>query len=390
MDFAEYFETKDLSKDHRLGIHYEQKTTPDLLWCASLVILDVTSNDETVSFTDNDIRSSPVFNALMQDYFSKPPQHLAIREYDKVSRYQLGVLAFSGVLEQVGTRPQRFQIRDLNVLEYIAVNDLNASKFLVEYTEKFLLDNGLLDVFETYKNSQTQANYELAKETYWQWARTNTEVRGTNPQHTYRVFNKIFNVYCYKHRVPGEYSSRIEHGPCPYSYLIYNRENFRDTGMPAGMTRQQYTEQILSQIDREGVTATILQKVSESIREKYGGESEIRDQQLGYQLNSGVHVHHILPINSHPQFILTKENLIALTPGQHLSLAHVEGDTRRISPEFQLICLKKKLEHIKESLSLGEDFYNLKEFIKIINTCLSLDVPEDSTVEFVESKLGQV
>ncbi|MCX6751914.1 MAG: hypothetical protein NTZ87_00185 [Candidatus Nomurabacteria bacterium] len=42
MDFQEYFQNKNLKKTPSQGLHYEQKTTPDLLWCVSLVILDIT------------------------------------------------------------------------------------------------------------------------------------------------------------------------------------------------------------------------------------------------------------------------------------------------------------------------------------------------------------
>ena len=86
MDFHEYFRTKSLTKTPRVGVHYEQKITPDLLWCVAHVVLDLTKENPDRIFTDNDVRESPVFNSLMQDYFSKA--HC-------VYRYQL-YLAFPG------------------------------------------------------------------------------------------------------------------------------------------------------------------------------------------------------------------------------------------------------------------------------------------------------
>lgn len=390
MDFVEYFRNKNLRKTPHVGVHYEQKTTPDLLWCISLVILDVTKDNRNLFFSDGDIRLSPVFDNLMQDYFSKPPQHLAENEYNKVSSYQLSLLSYAGVLKQVSRGPKKYKIDNLEALEYMALNDLNASKFLTEYTEKFLNDNDLLEIFTAYKNNPTQENHLLAKEAYWQWARVNTSVRGSSRDHTYRVFNKIFNVFCYKNRIPGEDASNIMAGPCPYSFLIYNRENFRDKDMPSGMTRQQYYEEVISEINDGGVVETLLQKVKDSVKAKHNNDSEIQDPSLGYLPNSGVHIHHILPRRSYSQYSLAKENLIALTPGQHLSLAHVAANTGSISPDFQRVCFKKKFEHIRASLDAGDGFYDLREFVKILNTRFNQTLGEDTNAQQIERFLTTI
>jgi hypothetical protein len=298
-------------------------------------------------------------------------------------------LAYAGILEQTQSRPKKFKIRELEALEYMSVNDLNASKFLTEYTEKFLIDNNLISYFDTYKNKPNQANHLLAKEKYWDWAKSNTAIKGTNPQHTYRVFNKIFNVYCYKNRIPGEDGSNVASGPCPYSFLIYNRTNFRDENLPSGMTRREYLESIMNAINTGGVVRVVLlQKTKEEIKKKYGGISEIQDSELGFVPDSGVHIHHILPQHSHPMFALYKENLIALTPGQHLSFAHVQGNTQKINPEFQRTCLKKKFDHIQESLNSGEEFYILSNFIQVMNSALELHIPENAALAEVHANFS--
>lgn len=388
MDFKEYFQNRSLVKIPNTGIHFEQKITPDLIWCVSHVVLNLIENNTGKIFTDKDVRESELFNSLMRDYFSKAPQENAENEYNKVSSYQLGVLAFAGILEQISGRPKKYRVANIDALKFIAVNDFNAANFLCEYTEKLILDNGLSDFFENYKRNPNQENYLRVKEAYWNWAKTHTAIKGDDKRHTYRVFNKIFNVYCYKHRIPGEDGSNITEGPCPYSFLIYNRTNFRDKDMPAGMTRQQYHEQVLSDIEQGGVVETLLQKVKDTVKAQHGNDSEIKDPSYGYSVNSGVHVHHILPRNSYPQFSLTKENLISLTPGQHLSLAHVEANTKVISPTFQIICLKKKFEQISKSINENNNFYDLKEFIKVINTCFNWDLSENSTIMQVENKLS--
>jgi hypothetical protein len=390
MDFKEYFNTQNLTKTPGGGLHYEQKTTPDLIWCVAHVVSDITAGNKDMVFSDKDIRDSKIFNALMQDYFSKAPQEQAENEYNKVSSYQLGLLAFAGILKIISNRPKKYKIESLEAINFISVNDLNASKFLAEYTEKFLFDNGLISVFEQYKSNPNQDNHLKAKDAYWEWAKINTGVRGDDRRHTYRVFNKIFNVYCNKHRIPGEDASNITLGPCPYSFLIYNRKNFRDQDMPSGMTRQQYKKEILDEIDSGGVVATLLKKAKEAVRSRHINDSEVKDISLGYEPNSGVHVHHILPQHSYSQFSLSRENLIALTPGQHLSRAHIEASTRTINSDFQKICLKQKFQAILESTKLGDGFYNLSEFIKIINTCFDWNVPENSSLKEVGQRLNQI
>ena len=390
MDFKEYFRTISLLKTPNTGVHYEQKITPDLIWCVSHVVLNLVENDQGRVFTDKNIRESLVFNSLMRDYFSKAPQESAENEYNKVSSYQLGILAFAGILDQVAERPKKYQVNHMEALKFIAVNDFNASSFLCEYTEKFINDNGLSEVFENYRQNPNQDNYLKAKEAYWNWAKTHTAVKGDDRRHTYRVFNKLFNVFCYKNRLPGEDASNITSGPCPYSFLIYNRTNFRDKDMPSGMTRQQYQEEVILKIEQGGVVETLLQKVKDLVKARHGNDSEIKDLALSYAANSGVHVHHILPRYSYPQYSLSKENLISLTPGQHLSLAHVEANTRTINPEFQRTCLKKKFEHIKTSVEANDGFYDLKEFIKILNTCFNWTLSENSDLQIIESSLLSV
>lgn len=390
MDFKEYFRTRILVKTPRVGIHYEQKITPDLIWCVSYVVLELIKDNPQKVFTDKDIRESILFNSLMQDYFSKAPQKNAENEYNKVSSYQLGLLTFAGALEQISVRPKKYKVNNVDILKYIAVNDLNASQFLCEYTEKFIKDNGLIAVFNNYKQTPNQDNYLKIKEAYWRWAKINTAIRGTDRKHTYRVFNKIFNVFCYKNRLPGEDASNIKTGPCPYFSLIYNRANFRDKDMPVGMTRHQYQAEVLSGINSGGVVETLLQKAKDAVKLRHGGDSEIKDPVFGYISNGGIHVHHILPRHSYPQFSLSKENLISLNPGQHLSFAHIEASPKSIDPKFQIVCLKTKLGEIEESISYADGFYNLQEFIKMLNICFNWTLKNTSSVAEVRSELENI
>lgn len=385
MDFKTYISSINLTKLGHKGIHFEQKTTPDLIWCVALVLLDITKDDPDLVFNDrDDVRTSRVFNDLMQDYFTKAPQSEAEDEYNKVSSYQLGLFEYAGIIERVDERPMRYKIIRRDVLQELAINDLNASKFLTEYTEKLIRDNGLWSSFESYLRNPTQQGYMEFKEAYWRWARRNTGVRTTNPQHSYRVFNKIFNILCYKYRIPGQSASNVIDGVCPYNFLIYNRKNFRDKDKPSGMTRREYTDTILSQIDSEGVVGTLLKKAKEAVARKYE-DSEVKNPEYGYLPNKGIHVHHILPVHAYREFSLVRENLIALTPGQHLSDAHPMGNTRLIDRHYQAICLLQKLNSIRESIANQEDFYEPSRFIDIVNACYGLDLGLETSLESLET-----
>lgn len=389
MDIKTYIDGLNLLKNLRTGIHFEQKTTPDLIWCVASVLLDVTKDQHDLVFSDKDnIRTSRLFNELMQDYFTKPPQAEAEDEYNKVSSYQLGIFEYAGILERVDDRPLRYRIIEREVLEVLALNDLSAGKFLTQYTEKLIRDNGLWPHFERYISNPNQQAYVDFKEAYWQWAKRNTGVRTENPQHSYRVFNKIFNILSYKYRLPGQSGSNVTEGVCPYSFLIYNRTNFRDKDMPSGLTRQEYADTVLSQIDREGVVGTLLKKAKEAVARKYG-DSEIKDVKYGYLPEKGVHVHHMLPVHAYQDFSLVRENLIALTPGQHLSDAHPRGNTRLIDYNYQAVCLLQKLRNIQESVNNNEDFYEPSRFIEVINACYGLEINRDTDLAELVSVISE-
>lgn len=391
MNFYEYFQNKNLKKTSKVGLHYEQKTTPDLLWCVAQAVLDITKDNRDKIFSDKkDVQKSTVFITLVQEYFSKPPpdSKRAKKEYDKLSKYQLGLFTYAGILKQESTRPSTYRIDNLEALEDIATNDLNAARFLGEYTIKFLRDNGLWDIFNAYKQDPNQTNHLKAKEAYWDWAVANTAIKGTNRDHTYRVFNKIFNVFCHKEKIPGEDASNITQGPCPYSFLIYNRDNFRDKDKPQGMTRREYREIALAEVDTEGVVETLLRKAKDAVKNKYDNDSEIKDVKWGYATERVVEVHHILPRHSYQQFSLSKENLILLTPDQHRSHAH-NGSYKTVNPLFQAICLKTKLENISISIENGEDFYVLEEFISIVNTCFGWDLDTNTDVEVLRKEIEE-
>lgn len=392
MDFTNFFKNRSLKKVPKVGVHFEQKITPDLFWCVAFAILDLTKGDPEQSFTDQDIRASSTYITLMRDYFSKAPQKNAEGEFNKVSRYQLEVMVYAGVLDKSNQKPSRYSIRELDVLRYVAQNDFSASYFLTAYVDKLIIDNNWTDVFEAYRANPTQDNYEYIKEAYLQWARINTNVKGANKDHTYRVVNKIFNLYCYAHGIPGEDGSRVKTSPCPYSYLIYKRTNFRDLDLPRGMTRSEYKlylQEQMATVDQEGVIDSFMKKAKDEVKKKYHMDSEIKDAAWGYAPDRVVEAHHILPRRAFPQFAISKENLISLTPDQHRSLAHVGKYTGPVDPIFQIVCLLSKLMHIVESLDADQDFYSYRNFVSMLNAVYDWQLEEDIAADTVADMLTE-
>jgi len=383
-----YFKRLDLTKtSKKTGIHFEQKITPDLLWCVAQAILSIIENNDSIVFSDKEIRTSQVFDNLMKDYFSKPGQAKDTEnEYNKVSSYQLGLLTYSCVLKQVGQRPKQYQVKEMEILKFIASNELNSIKFLGLYVDKFLKDNKLLEIFKNYKKQPTQSNYIKTKAKYLKWARANTKVKGLDPKHSYRVFNKIFNIFAYSHRIPGELGARTKQGICPYSFLIYNQLNFRDVKKPPGMSRQEFRENWRVEVNKLALLGVEARKNKKQIKE-YHLHSEVKDLNLGYEENVGLMAHHILMENEYIEFSAFKENLIVLTPGQHYSLAHPKANTQVVDEKFQLICLLAKLKSIEYSINKKDSFYRLKNLILMLNKRFNWNLNEKTDIKTIRNKL---
>lgn len=383
MDFNNYFNNIDLNKtEEKKGIHFEQKITPDLLWCISQVILDLTKNNLELHFTDADVRTSENFNILMRDYFSKAEQsERTENEYNKVSSYQLGLLVYTDILGETTDRPKLYYIKNIDILKELASHELTALKFLVAYVEKFIADNGLTEVFNDYKNNPTQSTYIRAKEAYWQWAKTHTRVRTEDPRHSNRVFNKIFNLFAYGHAINGESGAKVIDGKCPYSFLVYKRINFRDSSMPRGLSRREFYELM----DQEASIEQRERQAKKEVRNKHLN-GELTDPALGYINNNKFMGHHILPQNEYKDFRDKRENIIMLTPDQHYAYAHETG-TQTINTTYQVHCLIGKLHSIKKSLQTGENFYSMKNFAEMVNTLYGTGFNQDSGIEDVQSFL---
>ena len=63
------------------------------------------------------------------------------------------------------------------------------------------------------------------------------------------------------------------------------------------------------------------------------------------------------------------ENIIALTPTQHLNYAHPDGRTQEIDEQYQLLLLLSKADRIQENLTnaAAEKIYEFSNFLFVLN-----------------------
>lgn len=387
MDLEQYFSNKLLKKTKDIpGVYFEQKITPDLLSFAAQCVLEFVGENTNVSFTDLDLRSLDFYKMIIRDFLSKPSDSEKTRnEYNKVISYQLGFLTFSGVLEEIGQRPKQYKIRDINVLKFIAVHERQSLLFIESYIEKFISDNNLQTQFDSYREDPTQRTYEKLKDDFYGWAKNNTNVRTDDKKHTFRVFNKIFNFYTHKHSLPGQYLSRVKPGPNPYMNLIYNRVNFRDKNKAKNISRNEFAESY-DPSENSGYISYLIGKAKGDIRKRYPTTEVTNSTEFPSEGGDVVQIHHIFPAASFQEFASSRENLIAISPGQHNTHGHL-GNTHRINPKFQIACLKVRLNEIEKCIENNDNFFSLESFVSMVNSGLKLNIGSNADINSVKEAL---
>ena len=87
-------------------------------------------------------------------------------------------------------------------------------------------------------------------------------------------------------------------------------------------------------------------------------------------------MHHMFPQNEFPGLAAFAENIIALTPTQHLALAHPRNNTAGIDKDYQLTCLTAKSESIRKNIldQVGTPgFYSFGKFMFMLDEGFSCD-----------------
>lgn len=387
----------------------DQKCTPDVCCIIADCILNFVSESGKTSFTSRDVWFSNYSVQNVQSIFRKVDveSESATSEYDKFFQQPMKLFAYAGILNETKNgRENIFTIADSEILSYIALAERYALKFLQLYIEKVLNDSGLLTVFNDFYKSPNKANFEKVKEGFYQFtikytsigSRTSKFNSSDRPSYTEcgRIFTKIINPLAFKNNSYGTERGHLSRRRITYDMLMYNRDNFRDiySEKPRDMARRDY-ERSIDFKPNVRFFAYQSAKAKQFIKvynlQFRNGLSEVLD---GQELSApATHRHHIFPESEFPTISYYYENIIALTPNQHLVNAHPMGRTNAIDTHYQHQCLVAKADRIKENIETSslETIYSFGKFLFVINVGLNdesyLQV-EDGDYTGVKAKLA--
>ena len=375
----------------RNGRFMDQKLTHDNLSFIADCILNFVGEDHGTPFTTRDIWDMDYFCEKVVFVYNKPDpkNEAADNEYDKFINQPLRLLANAGVLadKKVGTS-YSYTIQNHELLEYIALNNLNAFDFLAKYLTKVLSDSGEIqhfDNFEKKSKSGHLTNDDLAdlRNRYAQFIQDNTPINGDFEPN--RVFNKILNILAIKRRIQGAKRGRITEYPMILKDLEYNAVNWRDIEKRKDLTR----DEAIALKDIKDLEIRVsnyeMQKAKDAVRRRHGVVSEVSDE---FSAGMATQVHHIFPDYRHPEYRATLENLILLTPTQHQAIAHPGNKTILINRQYQVVCLVSKLDSILSSENSGDGFYSLNAFRRILLDLMpDLGISENSDSDAIRAAL---
>ena len=388
-DIQAYLNSYDLDvRKTKDGTWIDQKCTPDVVSYVAECILnymdDIGSDEYDAVFTIKDI----MLNGFSKDniiVFGKPDVVQGSNEYDKFFSQPIKLLSYSNVLKNLGKEGNTFQfkIANLDLLEYIGDSERKAQTFLNVYVKKVLSDSGQWDVYEDYFNDQTAEKFNLVKKSFEDFMCGNTRrggSRGGDLRDIRRVFPKAFNILAVARHGKGTIGGYISHDVIQREDILYNRRNFYDefTGKPKGLLRTEHSGPIAG--EDEARTTVEINKAKRKVKnynrlnnnkktETYidiaMSIDEILAEKEKDEINKfGSEAHHIFPKGQFPSIAFYLENLITLTPNQHLLYAHPDRNPNQIDRLYQYYLLLCKTRRIRID---DEGFYSKEKYVEVLN-----------------------
>lgn len=379
------------------GRWIDQKCTPDVLWSVSDFVLYYSEN-VSETFTVKDVWESDYAKQTIRETFSKPDtdDKSAENEYDKVFSQPLCLLCYAGVIEDTSqTKKHLYKVRNKDVLEYIARNDIYALRFLQEYIEKVLRDSDLFPYFQVYFNLQTSNSFADMKQAFIDFYHQYTAVRGQfEPK---RIFTKVLNPIAFKYRKHGTIAGRMSQHPINRSDMMYNRDNFRDIyrDKPKGVARKDWLANHPEFDVREGYFEQMMNAAKRLVKNindtNRGSISELTQFDRNHtDMVPANQAHHIFPKNEFPDIMYYAENLIVLTPNQHYYFAHPNNNTQIVDIAAQKVLLVAKTYSIKKNLTEERDqIYTFSNLLLVLSIGWDdegvLDIEQDDYTEVIHS-----
>lgn len=374
------------------GRWIDQKCAADVVTVVADCILNYALNSDHKQFSTPDIWHDKYTVENVEAIFRKPGVNRceAKNEYDKFFQQPMEMFAYAGVLnkEKRGKR-NLYSIGDFDVLEYIALRERNALFFLTEYILRVLQDSDIKHYFDTFFRLQTKPAYGDMKNAYSDFIIANTKINGKVECN--RIFIKVLNPLAYYAHSCGTERGRMSKQPITYDMLMYNRNNFRDiySNKPKGVTRKEYAATHPTEIN-EAYYRYQSAKAKRYLRlfndQHRNGMTEHQEE---FPINdAAIHMHHIFPEADYPEICYFLENLIALTPTQHLTYAHPNGKTTEIDDQYQHLLLLSKTDRIKENLTSAtiEHIYEFSNLLYVLN----IGFDNDEVLEIMDIDFSSV
>lgn len=352
------------------GRFFDQKCTPDVVCAIAECVLEYTKDDVTLCFTKDDIWHFDYTNSLITESFSKPnlDEDGSKSEYDKFFAHPLEMLAFAGILSRAKIKGRNFYtVVKRDFLEYISARERNALDFIDAYLVKLLNDNGLMKVFEVFFEKQDKTSFLSLRATLKSFIYSHTRIE--NDKEPSRIFNKMINVICYKRHLKGSTRGHLSKNAITLNEIRYNNTNWRDIDKSKSMSRKDYYALINSEINKDsGFYKYQIEKAKQFVKkiEKF---SEIHR----FENYPASQAHHIFMASEFPEIADCPENIICITPNQHYTFAHLDGNTQMVDKDYQIVCLLCKLDSIEINFRQGKDDYSLPDFVNVLNVGLGTD-----------------
>ena len=351
----------------------DQKCTPDVLCIVADCILNYIDTNGNLDFTSKDIWFSDYTIQNVHDIFRKVQvdSSSASNEYDKFFGQPIKLFAYAGILEEEKFgRENKYRLINRNLLEHISLRERNALQFLIKYIGKVVEDSGLTIVFDEFFEQQNSRAYDNLKNTFFTFTVANTAIgsKGSNGKlECGRIFTKVVNVLAFNLNKRGTEKGRISQHAITYDMLMYNRDNFRDiyAEKPKSVSRKDYIAQQHIVIN-EAYYRYLSTKAKRRLKQYNDNYRNGLSEMLG-DIEHATHIHHIFPAGEFPEISYYLENLMALTPNQHLNNAHPDCRTSAINRDYQHDCLIVKTDVIRENIEQNNEvIYSFSDFLHVL------------------------
>lgn len=351
----------------------DQKCTPDVVCIIADCIVNYVESHISSRFFTRDVWRSE-YAQEVSDLFSKPNvlSAKAQNEYDKFFQQPMELLAYSGVLSKEKKGNQNwYVVNNLELLSYIAMRERNALKFLTHYIKHVLSDSDLYEDFEIFFDKPNSNNFYELKTTFEKFTIRHTSIN--TEVECRRIFTKILNPLAFDMKNYGTERGRLSQQKIIYDQLMYNRLNFRDlyANKPKDITRNEHEPTLSEKLKLKLFWKYNSNKAKKFLR-KFNDEffDSISEHDDDLANSEATHIHHIFPEALYPVISGSIENLIALSPSQHLNRAHPLGRTQEIKKDYQYLLLISKASKIKDNLEQDSipqiyDFDKFKEVLAV-------------------------